>query len=212
MWLRDAAHQFVPYLPLLPYDEKLRTLFRGLINAQAQHIVDMPYCNAFQPPAQSALTQQNRPGNCRVSPAMDDSVYQCKWGVDSLASFLRLSWGYWNATNGDQSMITLTWLKAIETIMTVLDEQSRPTIRTDGSISPQSYTYIATGSRAVFPFAATLISDRSVIVSGIWLPLCSKRPCPLCISSFGRCDSLPTFDSGKRNVISQSRSHLPNPQ
>ena len=57
-WLRDSVHQFVPYLPLLPYDSDLRTLFRGLINLEARHIADKPYCNAFQPPPESGLPQQ----------------------------------------------------------------------------------------------------------------------------------------------------------
>ena len=148
-WLRDASHQFVPYLPLLPYDANLRTLFRGLINLQARHIVANPYCNAFQPPPESHLPSQGRPGGIRVTPNMDDTVYQCKWEIDSLASFLRLSWGYWDSTNGDTSIVTPTWLAAIQQIMTVLDEQSRPTIATDGSINQQSYSYQPTGSRAV---------------------------------------------------------------
>ena len=76
-------------------------------------------------------------------------MYQCKWEIDSLASFLRLSWGYWEATNGDTLMINDNWLTAVQQIMTVLQEQSRPTIAADGSINQQSYTYQPTGSRAV---------------------------------------------------------------
>jgi hypothetical protein len=50
-------------------------------------------------------------------------------------------------------MITPTWLAAIKQIMTVLNEQSLPTLASDGSINPQSYAYQPTGSRAVFPFS-----------------------------------------------------------
>ena len=147
-WLRDSSHQFVPYLPLLPYDPSLRVLFRGLIALEARHIADMPYCNAFQPPPESGLPIQKTP-NTAVHPAPDGTVYQCKWEIDSLASFLRLSWGYWESTGGDESMITGEWLSAVEQIMKVLQQQSLPTLSTDGAINPQGYTYQPVGSRAV---------------------------------------------------------------
>ena len=148
-WLRDSSHQFVPYLPLLPYDSDLRTLFRGLINLDARHIADKPYCNAFQPPPDSGLPQQPVGTNVQISPPPDNTVYQCKWEIDSLASFLRLSWGYWESTNGDKSMITTTWLNTVQQIMNVLQAQSLPTIADDGSINIQAYIYQPTGSRAV---------------------------------------------------------------
>lgn len=148
-WLRDSAHQFVPYLPLLPYDTQLRTLFRGLINLQARHIADLPYCNAFQPPPESGLPVQDTPNDIQVTPKIDSTVYQCKWEIDSLASFLRLSWGYWDSTSGDKSMVTSTWLSAVQQIMKVLNDQSLPTIATDGSVNPRIYSYQPTGSRAV---------------------------------------------------------------
>lgn len=148
-WLRDASHQFVPYLPLLPYDAGLRTLFRGLIALEARHIADQPYCNAFQPPPESGLPPQSTANNVQVHPNTDDTVYQCKWEIDSLASFLRLSWGYWESTGGDKSMITHEWLSAVEQIMNVLQQQSLPTIAADGSINPQAYSYQPVGSRAV---------------------------------------------------------------
>jgi uncharacterized protein len=148
-WLRDSSHQFVPYLPLLPYDANLTTLFRGLINLEASRISDKPYCNAFQPPDESGLPAQSVGSTPQIRPSLDSSVYQCKWEIDSLASFLRLSWGYWEATNGDTQMISSTWLNAIQQIMNVLVQQSLPTMAADGSINTQNYIYLPTGSRAV---------------------------------------------------------------
>ena len=87
--------------------------------------------------------------NVKISPPPDNTVYQCKWEIDSLASFLRLSWGYWEATNGDKSMITSTWLNAVQQIMNVLHAQSLPTIADNGSINEQAYIYQPFGSRAV---------------------------------------------------------------
>lgn len=149
-WLRDSSHQFVPYLPLIPYDSNLQTLFLGLINLDARHISDKPYCNAFQPPPESGLVPQSVGKGTSITPSTDNTVYQCKWEIDSLASFLRLSWGYWESTNGDKSMVTNTWLNAVQQIMNVLQDQSLPTIANDGSINKQSYMYQPTGSRAVY--------------------------------------------------------------
>jgi len=147
-WLRDSSHQFVPYLPLLPYDTNLQTLFRGLINLQARYIDHEPYCNAFQPPPESGLNPSTLPGGIHVAPPADSTVYQCKWEIDSLASFLRLSWGYWQVTN-DAKFINTNWLNAVMRIMAVIQAQSLPTIAADGSINNQAYTYQPTGSRAV---------------------------------------------------------------
>jgi uncharacterized protein len=149
MWLRDSSHQFVPYLRILPYDSNLRTLCRGLINLEAIHIADKPYCNAFQPPPDSGLAPQQTPTDITITPSTDNTVYQCKWEVDSLASFLRLSWGYYEATN-DTSFINDNWLNAVQQIMTVLNDQSLATIAENGSINKESYTYQPTGSRAVY--------------------------------------------------------------
>ena len=147
-WLRDSSHQFVPYLPLLPFDTNLQTLFRGLINLQARYIADKPYCNAFQPPPESGLNPSTLPGGIRVTPSIDSTVYQCKWELDSLANFLRLSWGYWQTTN-DAKFINTNWLNAVRQIMAVIQAQSLPTVAEDGSISNQAYTYQPMGSRAV---------------------------------------------------------------
>jgi len=148
-WIRDAAHQFAPYLPLLPYDANLRALFRGLINLEARHIASFPYCNAFQPPTESGLAPQSTPSNVRVVPSTDSTVYQCKWEIDSLASFLRLSWGYYQYSNGDSSFINSNWQNAVQSIMKVLQAQSLPTINADGSVNVPAYTYQPGDSRAV---------------------------------------------------------------
>lgn len=147
-WLRDSSHQMVPYLPLLPYDKNLQALFRAVLNLQGQYIADQPYCNAFQPPPASGLKPNSVPGGIAITPKIDSTVYQCKWEIDSLASFLRLSWGYWEATN-DTTFMSTNWNNAVNQIMTVLQEQSLPTVQADGTPNPISYTYQPTGSRAV---------------------------------------------------------------
>jgi uncharacterized protein len=161
-WLRDSSHQMVPYLPLLPYDKNLQALFRAVLNLQGQYIADKPYCNAFQPPPASGLKPNSVASNIAITPAIDSTVYQCKWEIDSLASFLRLSWGYWEVTN-DATFMTTNWKNAVNQIMTVLQEQSLPTVQADGTPNPISYSYQPTGSRAVlYQCFTNLIVDGSI--------------------------------------------------
>lgn len=122
MWLRDSANQLQSYVSLLkppsektsssssssssdkqqsqPGSGKLASLFRGAINLQSRYILASPHCNAFQPPVESGIDPAD--GGHRsdfVSPPYSDSVvFECKYELDSLASFLQLSWDYYSRT------------------------------------------------------------------------------------------------------------------
>lgn len=118
MWLRDSANQLQSYVSLLkppgekssssssssdkqqPGSGKLASLFRGAINLQSRYILASPHCNAFQPPVESGLAPAD--GGHRsdfVSPPYSDAVvFECKYELDSLASFLQLSWDYYSRT------------------------------------------------------------------------------------------------------------------
>jgi meiotically up-regulated gene 157 (Mug157) protein len=125
MWLRDSANQLQSYVSLLkPPGEKssssssssgdkqqaqkqqpagsgkLASLFRGAINLQSRYILASPHCNAFQPPVESGIEPAD--GGHRsdfVSPPYSDAVvFECKYELDSLASFLQLSWDYYSRT------------------------------------------------------------------------------------------------------------------
>lgn len=63
----------------------------------------------------------------RVHPIYDPTdVFECKYELDSLASFLKLSWLYYERTK-ELNFVTPTWLKAITAVLRVIDEQSEPT-------------------------------------------------------------------------------------
>lgn len=118
MWLRDSTNQVWPYLPLANGDQALTRLFRGLIATQAECVLLDPYANAF-------LSQKEQ-----KSPFPEDrtemraGVHERKWEVDSLASVLRLSHGYWKAS-GDKQPFTARWTEAMGAILRTYRQQQR---------------------------------------------------------------------------------------
>ena len=116
-----------PYASLLAQDKRLSLLFRGAIATQAEYITKAPYCNAFQPPVDSHIPPISDHMKDRVHPIYDPSdVFECKYELDSLASFLKLSWVYYNKTE-DLNFITPTWLQAVALVLTVIEQQNEPT-------------------------------------------------------------------------------------
>ena len=116
-----------PYAQLLAKDKSLALLFRGAIATQAEFVSKAPYCNAFQPPLDSHIPPVNDHSDDKVHPIYDPTdVFECKYELDSLASFLKLSWLYYDKT-ADLSFVTPTWLKAISLVLQVVEEQSEPT-------------------------------------------------------------------------------------
>jgi len=62
-----------------------------------------------------------------VNPPVNDSiVFECKYEIDSLCGFLKLSRSYYNATK-DLSFMNVEWRAAIDQIFRVINEQSQPT-------------------------------------------------------------------------------------
>lgn len=103
MWLRDSTNQMWPYLRFINDDEHLQNLFVGLVNRQVQCILKDPYANAF---------------------ARDFGIFERKYELDSLGSFLRLSDGYYQTTD-DLSPFTGDWIKAVNKLIEVIHiEQS----------------------------------------------------------------------------------------
>lgn len=102
MWLRDSTNQVWPYLNLINEEQNLKKMFIGLINRQVKCILKDPYANAFE----------------------KDRIWERKYELDSLCSFLRLSNGYYKVTK-DLSPFDADWLRAVnKTIETIHIEQN----------------------------------------------------------------------------------------
>lgn len=141
LWLRDAHKQVQIYSPLASVDPKIKNLILGLINTQSDFVLSNPYCNAFQPPHQSGIDFKFNNENDAVYPRPNlNVVFECKYEIDSLASFLAIGNLYYKDT-GDSSFITPSWLNALSRLLQVLKEQATPTFGPTGRKLPHYYAF-----------------------------------------------------------------------
>ncbi|KZM24021.1 uncharacterized protein EKO05_0009334 [Ascochyta rabiei] len=141
-WLRDSTNQLAQYQPLAKKDKEIFKLILGAINTQAEYVIGSPYCNAFQPPAPSHLSPTFQDQADVVHPEYEASfVFECKYELDSLAHFLSLSNQFYNHTDSI-AFINARWLQALDTLLSVLDEQSQPTFdETTGAYIQNTYKF-----------------------------------------------------------------------
>ena len=127
MWLRDSANQVLSYLPLLQASDdpkSLAALFRGIINLHSRYIKISPYCHAFQPPPESGLplgTNYAYNRNRVVPPYNRKKTFDCKWELDSLASFLQISSEYYNVTGDIRPFARYKWVETVEVILDAVE-------------------------------------------------------------------------------------------
>lgn len=141
-WLRDSTNQLAQYQTLAKKDKDIHKLILGAINTQAEYVIGSPYCNAFQPPPPSGLNPTFQGDGDAVHPIYENSfVFECKYELDSLAHFLSLANQFYNHT-GSTEFINPRFLTAIDTLVNVLEDQSKPTFdnATDQYIR-NSYTF-----------------------------------------------------------------------
>ena len=140
-WIRDSTNQLAQYQSLAKAAPELSNLILGAINTQAEFMVEAPYCNAFQPPSPSKLGPTHNGQEDSVHPGYEPSfVFECKYELDSLAAFLSLSNQYYDSTSST-TFLTKNWYKALNTLLTTLDQQSEPTFDFTGHYKRNEYTF-----------------------------------------------------------------------
>ncbi|KAF8463523.1 hypothetical protein BDZ91DRAFT_731798 [Kalaharituber pfeilii] len=163
-WLRDSTNQLSQYQRLAKTDPGIKTLILGAINTQADFILQSPYCNAFQPPLESGLAPTNNGQDDVVHPIYDPTVvFECKYEIDSLASFLDLANTYYENTK-DTSFVTTKWLEALRIVLAVIEQQQTGTFSSDGSVIDSVYTFQR----------RTTLGTETLSLSGIGNPLAAN--------------------------------------
>ncbi|KAH6644575.1 hypothetical protein C7974DRAFT_23539 [Boeremia exigua] len=159
MWLRDSSNQLQSYLPLLNASSdpnSIASLYRGVINLQARYLLTSPYCNAFQPPVESGIgpTLNDAASEDTVFPTYaNQSVFECKYELDSLGAFLQISTDYYRATGDYEFFGKFQWIPAVEAILKVAHDMSMPTYGPEGEVLESAYTFQRLTPRATETFA-----------------------------------------------------------
>lgn len=118
MWLRDSTNQMWPYLRFTKEDPQLNRAFIGLIHRQARCVIRDPYANAFVDTSIAPDIPSTQ------GPTWGDGIWERKYEVDSLASFFRLSNGYFEASHNTEPF-DADWLVAVQRALDVITaEQS----------------------------------------------------------------------------------------
>lgn len=161
MWLRDSASQVYSYLPLLEPSadpDSLASLWRGLINIQARYIMISPYCHSFQPPPESGVppTTNGAYKHNHPKPAYDPTlVFDCKWELDSLASFLQISTAYYQRTNDLAFFDKYNWVSAVEAAVAAAGAMRIGTYSPEGKVLKSAWTFTGWTNRG----SETLTND-----------------------------------------------------
>ncbi|EAA36038.1 glycoside hydrolase family 125 protein [Neurospora crassa] len=162
MWLRDSASQLYSYLPFLtpsPDKNSLASLWRGLINLHARYIVISPYCHSFQPPPESGIppTRNGAYAQNNPQPPYDpQKVFDCKWELDSLASFLQISSAYHARVPEDLAFFgKYRWIEAVQAAVDAAAAMRLGTYDEDGKVLPSAWTFTGWTNRG----SETLTND-----------------------------------------------------
>ncbi|KAJ2159337.1 hypothetical protein GGF46_003084 [Coemansia sp. RSA 552] len=143
-WIRDSSNQVLPYLPYASDDNGLRLLIEGLVNMQAEELLEYPFGNAFQPPRRSGLepTENGIAKNTNVQPPYDtDQVFEAKFELDSFASFLQISTAFWRATNTHGFVTSPSWSTAVSRVFQVIRKLQVPTYSATHQLNPSVVRY-----------------------------------------------------------------------
>ena len=115
MWIRDSINQLSPYIPYIPVDPGLGALVGGLITRLTSSILEDPFANAFNYDSNGHGFQTDI-----RNPPMKPTIYEGKYEIDSLCSFLKVSYWYWKYTK-DYKMLSYEWFEAVQRIVSILE-------------------------------------------------------------------------------------------
>ena len=118
MWLRDSTAQVWPYFQLINEDDKLKNLFKGLINRQVKCVLLDAYANAF-------FKDLNKETHWKDDePTPQPGVHERKWEIDSLCYVVRLIYRYYELT-GDTSIFDRDCDRALRLIVSTFRTEQR---------------------------------------------------------------------------------------
>lgn len=126
-------------------------LYRGVINLQARYLLTDPYCNSFQPPPESNIppAENDAASDDTVKPVYNNqSVFECKYELDSLAAFLEVSANYYNGTNDAAFFGKYSWAKAVTAVLDAAESMMIPTYAENGTVNVLPYTFTRMTTRA----------------------------------------------------------------
>jgi uncharacterized protein len=128
MWLRDSQNQLMAYIPYAKNDADLRMLLRGAINRQAKSILIDSYANSFNYNNSGAGHQSDT-----RTPPMTAGVFEGKYELDSLMSFLKLSYWYYRYMGDEELRViaTSTWISAAEKVLDTVQTMQSQTGQND---------------------------------------------------------------------------------
>lgn len=147
MWLRDSANQMQSYRSVLnasTSNNSIASLYRGVVNLQTRYLLTSPYCNSFQPPVESGIAPATNgaASDDTVKPSYNtNSVFECKYELDSIAAFLEVSSDYYTATKDLSFFGKYSWVKAVQAVLDVATSMQTPTYASNGSVNDSPYTF-----------------------------------------------------------------------
>ncbi len=149
MWLRDSSAQVRHYLPITKCDPQMRRVVEGLIEKQAQCILNDAYANAFNKESSGKCWSEDK------TEFRNPLAWERKYEIDSLCYPVQLAYLYAKAS-GSKAHLTANFKAACRRILEVFrseqhHENSRyffirencppsDTLPCDGKGNPVSYT------------------------------------------------------------------------